>query len=160
RAFGPTGTSAFTGIASATAEVDTTPPPPPPPPTFAALVDDFAGTSLNTAIWDARVNPGRMTVNDGLELGLAANTIENNSLLSTETYDFTGSAYQVEISRYASGSSAMGTYVAVTNANETSYVIFNIFNNQLTAWRRWNGGTPVQIGSTTLNATNHRFLRL
>lgn len=160
RAFGPTGTSAFTGIASATAEVDTTPPPPPPPPTFAALVDDFAGTSLNTAIWDARVNPGRMTVNDGLELGLAANTIENNSLLSTETYDFTGSAYQVEISRYASGSSTMGTYVAVTNANETSYVIFNIFNNQLTAWRRWNGGTPVQIGSTTLNATNHRFLRL
>src|SRR5690606_1400637 len=37
---------------------------------------------------------------------------------------------------------------------------FNVFNGRVTAWRRWNGGTAVQIGSTTLNAVNHRFLRL
>src|SRR5690606_41939275 len=91
---------------------------------------------------------------------VAANTVQHNSLLSVETYDFTGSAYQVEISRFASGSATLGTYLAVTNAAETSYVIFNVFNNRLTAWRRWNGGAPVQLGSVTLNASSHRFLRL
>src|SRR5690606_39748466 len=39
-------------------------------------------------------------------------------------------------------------------------LIFNVFNGRLTAWRRWNGGTPVQLGSISLNTAQHRFLRL
>lgn len=160
RAYGPAGTSAYTVVATATAAADTTPPPPPAPPSIAELVDGFEGPTLNEILWDPRVVPGGMTVDGGLQLSIAPNAIEVNALMSRQAYRFQDSAFQVEISQFASGSSTIGTFAAVTDAAENSYVIFNVFNGRLTAWRRWNGGTPVQIGSTTLNPVQHRFLRL
>lgn len=160
RAYGPAGTSAYTAVATATAAADTTPPPPPPPPSIAELVDDFEGPTLNEILWDPRIVPGGMTVDGGLQLSIASNAIQVNALMSRQAYRFQDSAFQVEISQFASGSSTIGTFAAVTDAAENSYVIFNVFNGRLTAWRRWNGGTPVQIGSTTLNPLQHRFLRL
>lgn len=157
RAYGPAGTSAFTAIAAATATADTVPPP---PPSIAELVDDFSGTSLDVQLWDARVSPGGLLVDDGLQLSVTPNAIEANALMSLQSYRFQDSAFQVQISQFATGSATIGTFAAVTDAAENSYVIFNVFNGRLTAWRRWNGGTPVQLGSITLNTAQHRFLRL
>lgn len=162
RANGAPGNSAYTNTASAAALDDDTPPPPPPPPAppvIATLTDAFAGTALNLSLWTPR-SAHAIAVDDGLQLTIAPNSIENVALMSSEAYRFQGSSFQVEIEQYAGGSASVGTYAAVTDAGELSYVIFNAHNGRLTAWRRWNGQTPVQVGSITLNPTAHRYLRL
>ncbi|NLG63558.1 MAG: fibronectin type III domain-containing protein [Candidatus Cloacimonetes bacterium] len=159
RAEGASGNSAYTNTVIAAALEDNSPPPPPAPPVIATLTDAFAGTTLDLSLWTPRGEHG-IAVNDQLQLSVAPNTLENIALMSVEAYRFQGSSFQVEIAQYAGGSANVGTYAAVTDAGELSYVIFNAHNGRLTAWRRWNGQSPVQIGSVTLDPTAHRYLRL
>ena len=68
------------------------------PPTMSTLVDDFAGTTFNTARW-SRTNTGFGSIiqNNGLELGYSGGSSSSYNLSSNDTFNLSTSDLVMEI---------------------------------------------------------------